>query len=526
MSSEQNILELEMLVKLDSILINIQDYYRNANKIKDKQIPSKIEILENIQTYRSEVKLNGTKQENDHVPRLYGCVGDLVPNDMNETKQERDVREEVSRLYGRARRLVPNTIHETKLEKEVRDIVSRLYGRVRELVPNDQIIEAIKIKDKVINRYQGKLSARDKIVLMVNKVEPTFANEIRDFYRAQFEDLNLYKTYEPVSAVDLIYLKNLGVQTKDLQEVNKQKDLFDLSILTQLTLIRSGINLEKLLKKFSILKVKQLVNEIRISSRSDQRIKALFVGNKSVVIRKTIRTPTNRDECACGYISESIVKYCDDPEPEKQILKTIEGVCFNNVIEIPIQRWDQSTIILRYIPGDSLEEILSRNPLSFEKTIQYTKGILAGLIELQKNGIYYHRDIRPANIIIDSLIDAPVIIDLGIAIMEEDACAKDNRRYGPSGPQANDLISLGQVMYKMATGKHIFAKSQSMEKTVYAQDLADHRDWIYADRIRLNYYFKKVDKNLPINLATLIKVCLTANNDDHEKIQRLLEAYE
>ncbi len=82
---------------------------------------------------------------------------------------------------------------------------------------------------------------------------------------------------------------------------------------------------------------------------------------------------------------------------------------------------------------------------------------------------------------VDETKDRAVIIDLGIATTDPLAPPKNNRRYG--GP--NDLVSLGQIMYKMATGKHLFAKSKSMEKTVYAEQLKDHRDWVYEEPRRV-----------------------------------------
>ena len=178
-------------------------------------------------------------------------------------------------------------------------------------------------------------------------------------------------------------------------------------------------------------------------------------------------------------------------------------------------------IELEYIKGKSLEESINNNSANKQKILKYSANILNGLQELRQAGIYQHRDIRPANIMIDEENDRAVIIDLGIATTNPLAPPKDNRRYG--GP--NDLISLGQVVYKMATGEHIFAESESMERTVYADQLKDHRDWIYEDDERLEPYLRKVEEIVEDEkIAGIIKLCLTAKGTE-EDYQRLEERF-
>ena len=115
--------------------------------------------------------------------------------------------------------------------------------------------------------------------------------------------------------------------------------------------------------------------------------------------------------------------------------------------------------------------------------------------------------------------DRAVIIDLGIATTDKNALTKDNRRFGSSsGRRANDLNSLGQVVYKMATGEHIFAESKSMERTTYADKLRDHRDWIYErPEERLPPYLRKVEETVKDNgLCGIINFCLTSEGADED----------
>lgn len=198
----------------------------------------------------------------------------------------------------------------------------------------------------------------------------------------------------------------------------------------------------------------------------------------------------------------------------------------NNIIKLIDKKLKENLILeIEHIYGDSLENIIKqKKKLNYNEVLNYGSGIINGLIEMRQAGIFYHRDIRPANILIDEENDKAVIIDFGIATTNRQALPKDNRRYGG----VNDLISLGQIMYKMATGEHIFTESESMEKTIYAKKIKDYRDIVYSDktRILLTENLKKVDENIrDKRLNILIKACLTAKNCHYKKIKRMFEEF-
>ena len=81
-------------------------------------------------------------------------------------------------------------------------------------------------------------------------------------------------------------------------------------------------------------------------------------------------------------------------------------------------------------------------------------------------------------------------------------------------------------MYKMATGNHIFAKSKSMEQTIYSQKLKDYRDEVYQNPALLQKHLKQVDETVQDEgVRTLIKSCLTAKNHHYKKMQKMFERY-
>jgi serine/threonine protein kinase len=184
---------------------------------------------------------------------------------------------------------------------------------------------------------------------------------------------------------------------------------------------------------------------------------------------------------------------------------------------------------LEYILGQTLHERIVNNTIRYNKLFDYSSDILDGLIEMRQAGVWHHRDIRPANIMIDEEEDKAVIIDLGIATIErewyphvsEDGSVS-NRRFG--GP--NDLVSLGQLMFYMATNEYLFEDSESMTRTTLYDSMKDQRDIVYMDTTgdRLKPFLQKVDENIEDEtLSYLIKECLTARNGHYRQMQRKFE---
>lgn len=140
--------------------------------------------------------------------------------------------------------------------------------------------------------------------------------------------------------------------------------------------------------------------------------------------------------------------------------------------------WEgEAFIVMQYVPGRTLTELIERGPLRLELALSIAVQITDGLAEAHRKGIV-HRDLKPANIMITDggLVK---ILDFGLAKrqqVEELATAstkpQPKRRSstragtlaymapeqfvtGKTGEQS-DIFAFGVTLYEMLTGQHPF----------------------------------------------------------------------
>ncbi len=203
-----------------------------------------------------------------------------------------------------------------------------------------------------------------------------------------------------------------------------------------------------------------------------------------------------------------------------------------------------SVLILEYIHGKSLEQVLDKDEVKDSKealsyggvieqgefyftsgsTIRYGSDIFNGLSLLRRAGIH-HRDLWLGNVVIDKKKSHAVIIDFDMSTDDNSKLVYGNRRYGGE----NDLQSLGQIMYRMVAGHHIFNPSVHLSTHWIPDEIKAEREQVYGHKKVLEKRLRQVDKTVQDwRVADLIKRCLTADgvNPSYEPIAERFKEYD
>ncbi len=137
-------------------------------------------------------------------------------------------------------------------------------------------------------------------------------------------------------------------------------------------------------------------------------------------------------------------------------------------------------IVMDYVEGQSLLELISEGPLSSERVAAIGLAIARALAVAHERGIV-HRDIKPGNILIDAQ-GLPHLTDFGLARIVDDETpvdltvpgemlgtalyvAPEQARYGTVSPQA-DLYALGATLYHALAGAPPFTGNGAIDVAV------------------------------------------------------------
>jgi len=137
-------------------------------------------------------------------------------------------------------------------------------------------------------------------------------------------------------------------------------------------------------------------------------------------------------------------------------------------------------VVMDYIDGRTLQQMLENGPLPVARAIDLVRQVLAGLAHAHEHGIV-HRDIKPANIMVTQETgtgDHARILDFGLAMLRSGpsvlatsshivvgtpAYMSPEQTVGSKVGPASDLYSTGIVLYELVTGEKPFQADDAFE---------------------------------------------------------------
>lgn len=126
-------------------------------------------------------------------------------------------------------------------------------------------------------------------------------------------------------------------------------------------------------------------------------------------------------------------------------------------------------LVMRFIPGESLQaRIDGHGALELIQILRIGKQLMAGLAAAHAQGLI-HRDVKPANILLEEGIDRALLTDFGLAQTIDDARVtasgmmpgtppymSPEQSRGEKLTEQSDVFSAGSVLYAMCTGRAPF----------------------------------------------------------------------
>jgi serine/threonine protein kinase len=161
---------------------------------------------------------------------------------------------------------------------------------------------------------------------------------------------------------------------------------------------------------------------------------------------------------------------------EAQILGKLENAPIVPIYDF-VEHRTRSYIVMRYMPGGTLNDLIKRESLSLEDIIPIVNRVSEGLDAAHAKGIV-HRDLKPNNILFDE-DGAAFLSDFGLA-KQLDASKPITQSVAQIGTplymspehvvdarhvdSRSDIFSLGVILYEMLTRRHPYEDTSSLHK--------------------------------------------------------------
>lgn len=131
-------------------------------------------------------------------------------------------------------------------------------------------------------------------------------------------------------------------------------------------------------------------------------------------------------------------------------------------------------LAMEYVEGRTLEEAGAAGFLPEARLLEIADDLLAALDTLHARGVV-HRDVKPANVLLRTRDESPVLLDLGLASVAADPITATGMFVGTPrylGPEVwrglpvdlrTDLFALGATLFELSTGRPLLDSSTLSE---------------------------------------------------------------
>ncbi|MCP4259282.1 MAG: protein kinase [Planctomycetes bacterium] len=210
---------------------------------------------------------------------------------------------------------------------------------------------------------------------------------------------------------------------------------------------------------------------------------------------------------------------------EAKLLASLNHPNIAVIHEIIEQEEDLSYLILEYVPGESLAQRISREPLKLEEALSIGQQIAEAISAAHKKGVV-HRDLKPGNIRLEP--DGRVkVLDFGLAktsvrkgtdieitstepghIIGTPAYMSPEQARGKSTDHRTDIWSFGCIIYQMLTGHSPFESDTATD--TMARIIERQPDW------------ELLPNETPENIRVLLRRCL--EKDPERRLGNIADA--